>query len=192
MDLFKITKDYEKVNWDKLIKVLMAYAYVLIGDENKKMNKSKADLAYDFAMDTITQYLHNKSKFDPTRNPDLVKYLKYNILRQLISNSKVTGNIKYEKTSESIKIDSYSITEKLITDIKIDEKIDTDRIINIVEEKIANDDDLTMIFNCRYYSNSKRSEICKDLNISEKEYDNRIKRLRRIVAKTIKALTDHE
>lgn len=192
MDLFKITKDYEKVNWDKLIKVLMAYAYVLIGDENKKMNKSKADLAYDFAMDTITQYLHNKSKFDPTRNPDLVKYLKYNILRQLISNSKVTGNIKYEKTSESIKIDSYSITEKLITDIKIDEKIDTDRIINIVEEKIANDDDLTIIFNCRYYSNSKRSEICKDLNISEKEYDNRIKRLRRIVAKTIKALTDHE
>lgn len=192
MKQFEITKDYDNVDWKKVIKVLMAYAYVLIGDENEKMKKSRADLAYDFSMEAISKYLHDKSKFDPSRNPDLVKYLKYNYLRQIISNSKATGNFKYESEPLSFDKDSYISEEKFLTEFKIDEKIDTDKIINNVEEKIADDNELLLIFKGRYYNNSKRSEICSDLKISEKEYDNRIKRLRRIVTKVIQTKNDHE
>ena len=150
------------------------------------------ELAYDYTMEAITTYLQNKSKFDPTRNPDLINYLKYSILRRIISNSKMSGKFKYETSSEVIEKDSYISKEILLKEYQLNDKIDTDKIIKNVEEKIADDNELLPLFKGRYHNDSKRSEICKDLNITEKEYDNRIKRLRRIVKKEIKATTDYE
>jgi len=70
----------------------MAFAYSLLG--NKKFTNRRDQLAYDFAMETITKYLENKDKFDPSRNPDLINYLKYNILRQLISNFENSASVR--------------------------------------------------------------------------------------------------
>lgn len=186
MKQFEIIGDYDNVDWQKVIKVLMAYAYVLIGDQNEKMNNSRADLAYDFTMETITKYLQNKSKFKPSRNPDLVKYLKYNYLRQIISNSKKTGNFRYENTNENNEEKSYLSEKTFLAEYNLDEKIDTDLIINNIEKKLLLDKKLLQLFKCKYHYNQKRSEICDELNITKKEYDNRIKRLQRIVTKAMK------
>lgn len=188
---FKITSDYENIDWGKLIKVLMAYAYVLIGD-NTEMNKSRDELAYDYAMGAITKYLNNKAKFDPSRNPDLVAFLKYNYLRQIISNNKLNGRYKYENTYEDVQDNSSISKEFFIKEYHWNEQIDINTIVSKIEEALATDDELLQLFNSRYYNDSKRSEICNDLDISLKEYDNRMKRLRRIVKNITQTTINHE
>ncbi|MBI6117963.1 sigma-70 family RNA polymerase sigma factor [Salegentibacter maritimus] len=165
----------------------MAYSYVLIGDENLSMAKSRKELAYDFSMEAITRYLNEPNKFDPSRNPDLIKYLKYNLVRQLISNAKNTGFYHYDKTPSTPEEDYYYT---LKSEFKLDEKIDMKKIVSIVEERLTDDVDLFQIFKGRYYEESKRSEICDDLDISLKEYDNRLKRLKRLVKKVQQDLND--
>lgn len=187
MEEFKITSDYDNIAWEKVIKVLMAYSYVLIGDENLSMAKSRTELAYDFSMEAITRYLKEPHKFDPSRNPDLIKYLKYNLVRQLISNAKNSGFYRYGKSPSTPEEDYY---HTLKSEFKLDEKIDVKRIVGIVEEKLTNDVELLPIFKGRYYQESKRSEICDDLDISLKEYDNRMKRLKRLVKKVQEGLSD--
>lgn len=185
LEEFKITSDYKNVDWEKVIKVLMAYAYVLIGDENLSMAKSRKELAYDFAMEAITRFLKQPEKFDPTRNPDLVKYLKYSYVRQFISNAKKTGFYRYDKSSSTPEEDFY---HTLKSEFNWDEKIDVKQFVSIVEEKLTDDKDLIPIFKGRYHQDSKRSEICDDLNISLKEYDKRLKRLKRLVEKIQQSL----
>lgn len=185
MEEFKITSDYENADWEKVIKVLMAYAYVLIGDENLSMAKSRKELAYDFAMEAITRYLKQPEKFDPKRNPDLVKYLKYSYVRQFISNAKKTGFYRYDKSASTPEEDFY---HTLKSEFNWDETLDVNQFVRIVEEKLADDKDLLHLFKGRYHQDSKRSEICEDLNISLKEYDKRLKRLKRLVEKIQQSL----
>lgn len=191
MEQFKIVGDYENIDWEKLLKVLISYAFVLLED-HCEMKKSREDLAYDAAMEAISKYIEGESKFDPSKNPDLVKFLKYYHVRQIISNKKKSGRYKYESSSDDIVDSSLLSTDQFIKDYKIDEKIDVDQIVLQIEETIGNDNELLPIFKGRYYQDSKRSEICDDLNISTKEYDNRIKRLRRIVAKIKQTAHNHE
>lgn len=191
MEQFKITSDYENIAWKKLIKVLMAYAYVLIGN-NTAMDKSRADLAYDYTMEAITKYLNDKSKFDPSRNQDLVSFLKYNYLRQIISNAKRNGQFKYERDSDQLKDSSFISKDTFIKEYNLDDRIDVNNIVLQIEEKLASDEELLPLFNGLYYEESKRSEICEDLGISLKEYDNRMKRLRRIVKNITQTANNHE
>lgn len=191
MEQYKITSDYDNIDWGKLIKVLMAYAYVFIGD-NTEMGKSKADLAYDYTMEAISRYLNDKSKFDKSKNPDLVSFLKYYYLRQIISNSKNSGRYKYENIPDEISDGSYISLDRFLKEYTIDEQIDVDSIVDIIEETIANDDELIPLFKGRYYTDSKRVELCKDLGITIQEYDNRMKRLRRIVKKITQKANNHE
>ena len=57
----KIENNYDEVEWEKVIPVLIAFAYSLLG--NKKFTNRRDQLAYDFTMETITKYLENKDKF---------------------------------------------------------------------------------------------------------------------------------
>ncbi|WP_461643972.1 hypothetical protein [Labilibaculum euxinus] len=191
MEQFKITSDYENIEWEKLIKVLMAYAYVLIGD-NAEMEKSRVELAYDYSMEAITKYLNDKAQFDPSRNPDLVNFLKYYYLRQIISNSKLHGKYKYENAYENIQDISGVSKEAFLKEFNLDEQIDVNTIVLQIEDELAKDEELLPLFNGRYYNDSKRSEICGDLDISLKEYDNRMKRLRRIVKNITQTAINHE
>lgn len=169
----------------------MSYAYALIGG-NTEMGKSKAELAYDYTMEAITKYLSNKAKFDPSRNPDLVNFLKYNYLRQIITNNKLHGKYKYEKAYENIQNSSRAAKETFLKEYHLDEQIDVSTIILQIEEVLSTDEELLPLFNSRYYNDSKRSEICSDLAISLSEYDNRMKRLRRIVKNITQTAINHE
>lgn len=182
MERLEINSDYENVDWEKVIPVLMAYAYALIGVSNQRMLRSREELSYDFAIDAITKYLIEPEKFDPSRNPDLIRYLKYNILRQLIFNSKkkaanVNEIVKDEREEE---YDFEEVDDFFAVEFELDESIDLAMAVATIEEEISGDEELYEIFIGRYYDESKRSEICEDLNISEEEYDNRIRRLRRL------------
>lgn len=183
----KIIDNYDNVPWKEVVQVLLSYAYALI-DTNSIVTDSKKELAYDFAMSAITSYLEDKEKFDPSRNPDLIKYLKYNILKQSIFNykksSKNTKEIREEEPEKSNK-NSEDLGDFFTNNFDIDDTIDIESVVELIEKEIENDDELLEIFIGRYEMDSKRSEICKDIGITTIEYNNRVRRLRRKVKKIL-------
>jgi len=183
----EIISDYDNIDWDEVIPVLMAYAYVLIGANDQRMARSREELAYDFAVDAITKYLDEPEKFQPSRNPDLIKYLKYYILRQLISNAKKkAANInEVVQNDDDVEFDLESVDDLFTEEFELNEAIDIASIVVKIEHEIEEDEELYEIFIGRYYHESKRVEICKDLKISTDEYDNRIRRLRRLSRKIL-------
>jgi RNA polymerase sigma factor (sigma-70 family) len=187
----EIKNNYDKVEWERVIPVLMAFAYSLLG--NKKFTNRRDQLAYDFAMETITKYLENKEKFNPSRNPDLINYLKYNILRQLISNFENSAGIRkrviFEKTNDENETNSEFSLEHLYEEDKyIENNIDEKVFVKKMEQKLKNKSDLKEIFDLLYYKDSKRAEICSDLDIPLSEFDNRYRRLKRLLDNEMKIL----
>lgn len=187
----EIKNNYDKVEWEKVIPVLMAFAYSLLG--NKKFTNRRDQLAYDFAMETITKYLENKDKFDPSRNPDLINYLKYNILRQLISNFENSASVRkrvvLEKTDDDKEYNNeYSLDHLYNEDKYIENNIDEKIFVQKMERKLKGKADLKEVFDLLYYKDSKRAEICRDLNIQLSEFDNRYRRLKRLLDNEMKIL----
>ncbi len=178
---FTITSDYDSISenevFSKLLKVLMAYALKLIGDSTLRLSKNKAELAYDFSMETIKRHLEDVSKFDSTRNPDLVKYLKFNILRRLISNYKTLDGQKREVLYENddangIKVD-YSSTEVF----DIHGRIDLQYTLDKIRSEVGSDIDLLAVFELRYVEDFKPAEVMEELQITSRDYNNRIRRV---------------
>ena len=176
---YSITSDYENVDWAKVIPILMAYSHKLLSKQIFRADVIN-DMAYDFTMNAISLYLENKDKFEPLRNPDLLLYLKINILRRLISNySKSSDNVKISQ----IQIDDISIINRFVEEIPIDETIDVKKIVTNIKKEIDTDTVMSIIFAARYEENMKRSEICQEFSIDISTYDNSMKRLKRIVEK---------
>jgi len=187
----EIKNNYDKVEWEKVIPVLIAFAYSLLG--NKKFTNRREQLAYDFAMETITKYLENKDKFDPSRNPDLINYLKYNILRQLISNFENSASVRKrvvleKKDDEKEQNNEYSLDHLYKEDKYIENNIDEKIFVQKMERKLKGKAELKEVFDLLYYNDSKRAEICKDLNIQLSEFDNRSRRLKRLLDNEMKIL----
>ncbi len=188
----KITENYDNIDWKPVILVLSAYAYSLLGE--KKFSNRRENLAYEFAMESITRYLENPEKFDPSRNPDLIYFLKFNLLRRLVSNFKELSYVKTRIDLDTIQKDNddesnyNSLEELYFYENSVPEEIDISDFVAKVEQKLTKDPDLKDIFTELYYRNSKRSEICDDLLISLQEYNNRLRRLKRFIDKEWKLL----
>lgn len=178
---FSITSDYDSIRnkevFSDLLKVLMAYALKLIGDSTLRLSKNKSDLAYDLSMEAIKKHLENTDRFDPSRNPDLVKYLKYNILRQIISNHKELKGQKNELLYEEGDSNGIKVNSKSADEIDFHDSIDLMNYVDLIQEEIKNDKVLTDLFELRYLKDYSRSEIIEELNLSQGEYNNRIRRL---------------
>jgi len=176
---YSIINKYENIDWEKVIPILMAFAYKLLSQQNIRNNRLD-DLAYDFTIDAIKIYLEGKEKFDSSRNPDLLLYLKYNLLRRIISNySKSGDNNKISKKQ----LDDIPTTNQLIEEFPIDEIIDVKKIVQNIQNDIDHDEVMNIIFIARYEENMKRAEICQVFSIDTANYDNAMKRLKRIVEK---------
>lgn len=178
---YSITSDYDRITdpnvFRDLFKVLMAYAYKLIGDGSIRLERSRQDLAYDFSMEAIKRHLENPGKFNPERNPDLVWYLKYYILRQLVSNFKESKGQKQELAYPENDPDGMSAMDTYIEVYDIHDHIDLEIAIEIIHGMISDDPPLLEIFRLRYLDQYCRAEIISELSITSGEYNNRIRRL---------------
>lgn len=180
----EITDNYEEVPWDKVIPVLMAYAYSLLG--SKHFTNRRDQLAYDFALEAITKYLENREKFDPTKNPDLINYLKFYVLRQLISNFKNSAGVRKRITLNTVKgpdneTYDYSLDELISKDNLIANHVDLNMLLERINKKLEKKTELQEIFTLLYFKELKRFEICQKLEIALNEYDNRLRRLKRLL-----------
>lgn len=188
---FEVKGNYDDVEWERVIVVLSAYAYSILG--NKQFTNRREQLSLDFALEAITRYLENKEKFKPSKNPDLINYLKYYILRQLISNFKGSAGVRKRVILKAQKIDEdesleYSIDKLICTDNLIEDNIDLDILLEKINKKLIKKLQLKEIFDLLYYKDLKRSEICKELNIPLNEFDNRSRRMKRILDIELKLL----
>lgn len=190
----EIKSNYEEVQWDRVIPVLTAFAFSLLG--NKRFTNSRVQLAQDFAIEAITRYLENKKKFNPSRNPDLINYLKYNILRQLISNFENSAGVRKrviveDFENEDLNNNFYSLDKLYEKSNYIENNIDMQTLVDKIERKLKSKPELKEIFDLLFHKESKRSEICDDLKITLKEFDNRSRRLKRLLDEEMKLLLKH-
>ncbi len=187
---FKITQNYdcitEKEVFTKLLKVLMAYAHKLIGTSSLRLKKSRSELAYDFSMETISKHLEKPEKFDPSRNSDLVKYLKYNILRRLIFNFKKKKSQEFEIGYENEDSTGLKVAKSFVEENDIHDLLDEQNLLKSIQTELNGNTILLELFNLRYSKEYTRKEICQTLKISTGEYANRIRRLDTVVNRVIK------
>lgn len=187
---FRITSDYDSIRdesvFTDLLKVLMAFAIKLIGDSTLRLAKNKADLAYDMAMESIQRHLEDPSKFNPSRNPDLVQYLKYYILRRLISNHKNLDGQKKEVLYENQDVNGITVENSFTEAFDIHQSIDLSDTIDKIRVEIGDDKDLAEIFDLRYTKEYTPGEIMEELKISSREYNNRIRRVDTIKRRVIR------
>lgn len=178
---FSITSDYDSISenevFSKLLKVLMAYSLKLIGDSTLRLSKNKAELAYDFSMEAIRRHLEDVSKFDSTRNSDLVKYLKYNILRRLISNHKTLDGQKREVLYENHDVNGIKVDNSSDEVFDIHIRIDLQHTLDKIRSEVGSDLDLLSVFELRYVEDYKPSEVMEELQITSRDYNNRIRRV---------------
>ncbi len=178
---FKITSDYDCISNEEvfkdLLKVLMTFAYKLIGNCSLRLEKNRDELAYDFSMECIKRYLEKPSEFDPSRNSDLVNYLKFNILRRLISNFKELKSQKIEFLYENDDLIGIEVLSSYLPELDLHESIDLREVVKSIKKEIEDSPELIQIFKLRYLKDYSRSETIEALQISENEYNNRIRRL---------------
>ena len=167
---FKITQNYdcitEKEVFTKLLKVLMAYAHMLIGTSSLRLKKSRSELAYDFSMETISKHLEKPEKFDPSRNSDLVKYLKYNILRRLIFNFKKKKSQEFEIGYENEDSTGLKVAKSFVEENDIHDLLDEQNLLKSIQTELNGNTILLELFNLRYSKEYTRKEICQTLKIS--------------------------
>jgi len=187
---FSITSDYDSIRkkevFSDLLKVLMVYTHSLIGDSTLRLSKNKTELAYDMAMESITRYLENPSEFDPTRNPNLVWYLKYNILQRLISNFKALKGQKNELLYENNDSNGMVVMNAFSEENDVHDLIDLKNTIRLIKEDISDNSVLLELFELRYINDYSRAETIEKLSITKGEYNNRIRRLETIRKRVIK------
>lgn len=178
---FSITDNYECISdpeiFHDLLKVLMVFAHRLISDITLRDKKNKTELAYDLAMESITRYLEAPEKFNPSRNPDLVLFLKFNILKRLISNHHELKSQQNEYLYERDDSIGISVSERFINTFEIHSTLDLKDVVSNIQDEIQNEKQLSRLFHLRYIEDYKRAEIIKEMGLSEGDYNNLIRRL---------------
>ncbi len=190
---FEILSDYDCISnpdvFSGLLKVLMAFAYRLIGDDTVRLERARHELAYDFAMEAIKRHLENPGKFNSERNPDLVKYLKYYIVRQLITNYKGSKGQRQEIAKPDFNPDEVNAVNSYLDRYDIHDSIDLKQTLEDIQSVISDDPPLLELFEFRYLKEYSRGETIIQLGITQGEYNNRIRRLDTVFKRVIKSQT---
>ena len=128
-------------------------------------------------MEAIKRHIENPTKFNPKRNPDIVKYLKFNILRQLVSNFKELKGQSNEIAYNPDDPIGIKVMNSFIEESDVHDAIDARQTIHDIECSIIDDKPLLEIFELRYLKEYSRAETITELGITPGEYNNRIRRL---------------
>lgn len=143
----------------------------------------------DYVMEAVTRYLENPSKYDPTQRT-LVGYLKYHIIRSLIYRD---YNSKENRISEdgigqllSTQDDQVYGGQDIVTIgcELAEEDMYFERLIVHIRESLAQDPLALTIFD-QICQGKARRVIIKDQGWTGSDYDNAIKRMRRVTKNVV-------
>ncbi|MDO1449512.1 hypothetical protein Q0590_24765 [Rhodocytophaga aerolata] len=176
---------------------LLAFTHQLL--KSHKWPRGKQSDSYakgmqvdDYVQESISQHLMNPELYDPSKG-SLVNYLKYYILRRLISNdlksseNKSTVNLSFwGAQDESDDSDWYFESLMPFVCANFDDELDYQLILAEIHTKLANDTLALLVFNLIREKGYKRREVMEEAELSENDFDNAMKRLNRILDKIAK------
>jgi hypothetical protein len=207
------TEDKSSVDWEEVILRLQSYTRSLLSKKGwykinsvvkkdpKNEGESKYESTYikgkevdDYVYEAIEKYLGNKEKHDPQKG-SLLDYLKYGVIRSLVSNDLVSSENRtsrdvfaHSNNLEDDENDNGSYLDSILpyAEAYFDMEIDYKGIMNYVQGEIKGDEILEEIFLGICLNGLKRREVIEEFNLSEKDFDNGMRRLKTILSRTAK------
>jgi hypothetical protein len=183
----------DEINWDDLYLQLYAYTDQLLKSyswfrKGKTDSFLKGKQPYDYIADAIEKYLLEPEKYDSSSGRSLLNYLKWHIIRTAVGNdvrsseNKSTIELASKNDPNSEREENLDV-ESLFPFIaaNFDDEIDYKHLMKEIEEKLADDELSKLIFSEVRRKGFDRKDVIKNHKVSEKEFDNGMKRLNRIL-----------
>lgn len=191
--------DNTTIDWEEVILKLQSFTRSWVNGKGwfrggKTTNLLKGKEIEDYIFDAIEKYLRNSEKHDPSKG-SLIDYLKYNLIRSMVSNDLVSAENQTSKDVFSIaddkeqnEEDSGSYLDSILphAEVYFDQEIDYNEVMKYIESEALGDPIVEEIYLgiCSY--GLKRREIIEEFKMNEKDYDNGMRRLNTIRNKAAK------
>lgn len=174
----KIIEELEKQDWPSVIKSTTLHAVYQLkyyGLWNRRGLKGYS--AQEIAMEAIEKVYVGEWQWNPEKS-SLLDYLKFHVIRGLVSNLAKSSEFKstYEKESSEL----YWVVSQ--EDNEIISSISQDQIVRIIRQELSLDEQSIIVFE-ELMLGLKRSEICEKYNWEKKIYDNASRRLAGVIRK---------
>ncbi|VTR29704.1 hypothetical protein [Sphingobacterium thalpophilum] len=196
----------EEPNWESIILILHAHTRRLL--QGKTWFRGKNPTSFlkgkeidDYVFDAIGRYLENPQKYDPLKG-SLEDYLKYNIVRTLVSNdirsdeNKTTKDVfgMADTMADGDNAESYIESIFPVVEAFFDQQIDYENVMSEIADAVQGQNDVEQIFVSVYGFGMKRREIIKEFEMDESTYDNAFRRLKTIIRNVVNKfdLTEHK
>jgi len=183
-----------EINWEDIYVRLYAYVHALLsvvhgfrGPRSDSLVKGKQ--VHDYVSGAIEEFLSHPEKYDPTKR-SLVNYLKLHVIRSSISNdlrsaeNRSTSDVFAPNIKEVHGDDHLDLILPFV-DAYLDHQIDYDLIVGHIERSVKGDREAESIL-AGILSGLKRREIIQNSKLTEKEYDNGMRRLTTVLKNTAK------
>lgn len=184
------------IDWEEIIVRLESFTRSLLKKQRWFRGGSAATFLKgkemrDYVYEGIYNYLKCPQKYDSAKG-DLVSYLKWNLIRTLVSNDatskeNITSSNVFAYEGEFEDKDGTSYLERILPCIEpmfVDE-LDYKKIREYIENEIQGDKVVEEIFLGIYSEGMKRRDIIDMFNMSEKDYDNGSRRLQTVIRQAI-------
>lgn len=192
----------DAIKWDEVYLKLYAYTDQLVKNLSWFRGQTdsflKGKQVEDYVCEAIEKYLAAPEKFNPDKGRSLTNYLKLHIIRTLVFND--VKSVENQNTSDVLShtwdSDDESAElyfEKILPGVAstFDENIDYKKVMGEIMEELENDEMAKLIFNEVRVNGMARREFIKEHQVSEKDFDNAMKRLKTVL-KNIAKQYDYE
>jgi len=183
-----------EINWEDIYVRLYAYVHALLGVMHgfrgpKSDSLVKGKQVHDYVSGAIEEFLSHPEKYDPTKR-SLVNYLKLHVIRSSISNdlrsaeNRSTSDV-FAPHFKEVSDDNHLDLILPFVDAYLDHQIDYDLIVGHIERSVKGDPEAESIL-AGILSGLRRREIIQNSKLTEKEYDNGMRRLTTVLKNTAK------
>jgi len=188
------------IDWEEVILSLQSYTRFLVNGKGWFRGKTssiylKGKEIDDYIYDAIGKYLRNPEKYKPEEG-SLILYLKYNLIRSLVSNDlasaenqtskDVFGIADIKEDNDTNDSGSYLDATLPYAEVFFDQEIDYKEIMKHIEEEVKNDKIVEEIFLGLHGYGMPRRDVIKEFNMTDKDFDNGMRRLTTILNNTAK------
>ncbi len=179
------------IDWEEVILRLQSFTRSWVkgkgwfrGGKTTKLLKGKE--IDDYVFGAIEKYLRSPEKHDPSKG-SLIDYLKFNLVRSMVSNDLVSAENRTSKDifayeDDNEEEDSTPYLDSILPNAEVyfDQEIDYQEVLKQIESEAKNDPIVENIFMGICVFGMKRREIIQEFSMTEKEYDNGMRRLNTI------------
>src|SRR6185312_4172185 len=185
------------IDWEEVILCLQSFTRALVkgkgwfrGGETSVFLKGQE--IEDYIFEAIERYLRNPEKHKPEKG-SLINYLKFNLIRSLVTNDLVSAENRTSSdifNYESENFDEENSATYLdsifpYAEAFFDQEIDFNEVMKYLENEVKNDTIVENIFLGICCYGLKRREITEEFAMTEKDYDNGMRRFNTIKNNTV-------